>query len=1494
MALHAATAAGNAGAGAAGAAGAGNMVAPAQGPTVAPAPSHDPATSGATLIHHQPKPQPHPNLTTASASASASADPNILIQTQSPPRSQQQQQQPHTITQSLPTLPTDSAGQIVTNFPTYPAPLPGQRIAIRHTKPDIARLEQGRLPLVMEHEEMSAHRPAAGSSSNSDEEIPQSTYTYAVNPSYDPSDPNVTYTPTSSISAYTPSTGFSSAQNSWNTYTPRPRGGSGSTSAPVMDRSFSNDPQSSRPSAPSRTPSNTYAPPRRPPQFLSLNSRKAHSSNAGRSSRRDPNAQYRAQEKAYVQRVRQQPSEWPENDPRTPSIGYSTEDDSSDESPSAENHFEDPYDPETLMFLGNEDNMQPSEEELQNPQNRERLEWHSMLASVLKGDVVRQEKQRLIGTTEQKSRAEIGTEIWLGSRAKYYGRPLAMQKKLIEEGRSKVSPIVENLIAFEIKGETVVGKTALEQVQEAVANIEKCEWLYPSRKALAAAQPRAASEDFEDSCNAIVAWYNITQSINTELAVLQSWVGNPEMDFTKQKRRASNEGELADESCFIDRILKEDGLKSLHSEQSMLMGISTVITKAKNTLIENAGSFSARHLPPYIEELLTLINFPSRLIVEIIRMRLSYAKKMKESAQQSMLIIDQMITQFQILMRLACVIKREYETIYEPEPGWDLPPCIDEAFDSVIIEALKFYFKMLNWKLGANKNTFREAEILEQEWGFSNEIGRQLDGGDIEVAEQFSSLTAKSLFRLTASFERELRTKPDESVQDMEKRYKAILDSVRVRQRKLFRFSRMLRQRFENATEFNLGMDPKQMQNFTESLLLSAHFVVDMGLNSPKGVYFIASSSLWGRPKEIQSILGTSFHADDAPEDPSNPYILAIRPENELVWEGQRMEVDVLELPTDVRVGRLRLVADGSSQRLQNARIEFINATGVELDVVIEQRANLSRVNSELGRIKKTTFKLSNTIMESVEVIRSQNGGIASPELVQSCFAFATEFGKRSLTYMDANRRMMNNLKLTRLALDWISFICDDCDAADRRTFKWAVIALEFAMAMTRGRNILDISDEEYTRIRSKVAGCMSVLISHFDIMGARSTLAAQQEKSRVEALSGPGKRLDFSKLRNDDDCAQQMCEQRLAQLEEIDQQREERGTSKTNLGRVLEGSNEADRSLTFLSSSATNVTMRWQQGQFVGGGTFGSVYAALNLDTGTLMAVKEIRLQDPQLIPTIVKQISDEMGVLAVLDHPNIVSYYGIEVHRDKVYIFMEYCSGGSVAGLLEHGRIEDETVIMVYALQMLEGLAYLHQAHIVHRDIKPENVLLDHNGVIKYVDFGAAKVIARQGQTIMNPEPAQRANAEAAKGGAGPRAPQKTMTGTPMYMSPEVIRGDGPATSRFSGAADIWSLGCVILEMATGRRPWSTLDNEWAIMYNIAQGNPPQLPGEDQLSEQGLDFLKRCFERDPAKRSSAAELLQHPWIVEIRRMVVDEPDPQTPKSDYSSSSGSMSLGSR
>jgi len=1061
-----------------------------------------------------------------------------------------------------------------------------------------------------------------------------------------------------------------------------------------------------RPLGPARTPSNTYAPARRPlqPQYITGADRDRNRSGSTSRFRSDPNASYRAQEKAYMQRLQQdQPTEYFE--PYTPSIGYGTGSDSEDDSVSDAHFDNDPasFDQETLMFYGNDD-IQPTEEDLRDPANRERLEWHGMLASVLTGDVVRQEKKRLIGASDKQGE-NIYTEIWLGLRSKICGRTLAAQRRIMEDNRATLDNLLDEIVRFEVKGESEAGKPPIDQVRDVVKKIEKCESLYPSRTALEVANKTAASPQYRATCDAVVSWHNTTELINTELNILQNWVANPELDFNKKMDVSPTEQRLSDEASFIERLLKQDGLRSLQGDKSILLGVAKVILKAKSTLIENSEAFAKRHLPPYIEELLTLINFPSRLIEEIIRVRLQYARKMKESAQKNGMMMDQMITQFQILLKLGIQIKQEYMIICQPEPGWDLPPCIDESFDQVVLDALKFYFKMLNWKLGGNKNTFKEAEVLESEWDFSNEIGRHLQGGDVEVAEQFTSLTHKAFHRLSQTFEKELHRKPKETAAEMTKRYKQSLDSVRVRQRMLQRFSRVLSDRFENSTDFSISLRRNGLEHLYSRLIETGHFLVYTASIEHDGIFLIASPSLYNRPQDIQSILGTCYHAEEMQEDPTNPYILVLRPENQIPWDGRQVDANIREPSTDVKVGHLRLIADGSQSRLANARLAFLESIDMHLDMVVEQRSNLKKVNLKLTEIKRVVYKLSNLIMDSVEIVRKQTKGLECHELIQTCFVFATEFGQRSLLYMDRNRKQMNNIKLTKLALDWVSFVCDDCNATDRKTFRWAVIALEFAMVMTQGQHILALGEDEYSRLRAKVAGCMSLLISHFDIMGARSTIAAQAEKQRIEALAGQFRKMDMSRMLDDEESARYVREQRLEQLAELDDERKEKEAERQALGRVLEESNEADRSLTYLSSSASNVNMRWQQGQFVGGGTFGSVYAAINLDSGHLLAVKEIRLQDPSLIPTIAGQIKDEMNVLEVLDHPNVVSYHGIEVHRDKVYIFMEYCSGGSLAGLLEHGRIEDETVIMVYALQLLEGLAYLHESGIVHRDIKPES---------------------------------------------------------------------------------------------------------------------------------------------------------------------------------------------
>jgi mitogen-activated protein kinase kinase kinase len=520
-------------------------------------------------------------------------------------------------------------------------------------------------------------------------------------------------------------------------------GGTANELSPVQTNQSvpSNASRSGRPPAAARTPSNAYAPyvARRPTQY-SVGSNRQRTSSANRARRANPNAEYRAQERAYVQRIRQDVSQAddyvPTGELRTPSLDFSSDTNTDDGSPSTAEPMDDPYEQDTLLAYGI-DEMQPSVEELKIPQNRERLEWHSMLASVLTGDVVNQEKKRLISGGDLQHNDEHKAEIWLGLRSKICGRTLQSQRRMVEKGRSEINSILESVIAFEIKGVFETGKTAAEQVADIVQKIEKCESLYPNYMALKAAHPRITSTEYVSAYEAIIAWHNIMQLIDTELAILRLWVGNESLNFSIPREREGEEGRLADESSFIERILKEDGLKSLQSKEGLLVGLSKVINQAKRTLIAHAEAIQTRHLPPYIEELQTLINFPSRLVKEIIRIRLSYAKKIKDLSQQPVMTTEQMIGQFQILLTLAARIKDAYNKISRPEPGWEPPDCIEENFDVVVVDALKFYFKLLNWKLSANKNAFKEAEIMESEWDFSTKVGRCLDGGDVEVAEQF-------------------------------------------------------------------------------------------------------------------------------------------------------------------------------------------------------------------------------------------------------------------------------------------------------------------------------------------------------------------------------------------------------------------------------------------------------------------------------------------------------------------------------------------------------------------------------------------------------------------------------------------------------------------------------------------------------------------------------------------------------------------------------------
>jgi len=311
-----------------------------------------------------------------------------------------------------------------------------------------------------------------------------------------------------------------------------------------------------------------------------------------------------------------------------------------------------------------------------------------------------------------------------------------------------------------------------------------------------------------------------------------------------------------------------------------------------------------------------------------------------------------------------------------------------------------------------------------------------------------------------------------------------------------------------------------------------------------------------------------------------------------------------------------------------------------------------------------------------------------------------------------------------------------------------------------------------------------------------------------------------------------------------------------------------------------------WRRERAIGSGQFGTVYKAKNLRTGDALAVKQVRITSAATL----EQMIDEVNLMcrASFRNENVVGCLGWSVSDGNISelitanekfgmqqqsldeinkrgsancffnVFMEFVEKGSLSDLLEkHGPMSEATM-RNYMRQLLLGIRSLHAAGIAHRDIKCQNLLLSKSNTLKVADFGSAKKVVKQTM------------------GAS------SIQGSIPWMSPEVIRQEVGKAGEDDAAklqgwklADVWSIGCTMIEIISGKPPWENFSNPAAMMFAIANSEgPPKIPDNVRIHDDGVDFLNKCCAKSPQDRPSVAKLIYHPYMREKGDVDEDEDD--------------------
>ena len=269
--------------------------------------------------------------------------------------------------------------------------------------------------------------------------------------------------------------------------------------------------------------------------------------------------------------------------------------------------------------------------------------------------------------------------------------------------------------------------------------------------------------------------------------------------------------------------------------------------------------------------------------------------------------------------------------------------------------------------------------------------------------------------------------------------------------------------------------------------------------------------------------------------------------------------------------------------------------------------------------------------------------------------------------------------------------------------------------------------------------------------------------------------------------------------------------------------------------------TGRKQVGDFIleksiGFGSFSTVYEGVSVKTNEKVAVKSINLHRINLNEKHQSNLKQEIDILRKCKHVNIVQLLHTYQTSNHIYLIMQFCQGGDLHRFVQQKGRLNEIISKQFAIQLMNGLKYLHSMDIIHRDLKPQNILLSEyseNAILKIADFGFARHFDPRNGMV------------------------DTMCGSPLYMAPEILK-----FNKYDSKADLWSIGIIIYQMITKHTPFNG-QNHIELLKNIERSKV-KFPKNINISNECKDLLIRLLRKNPMKRLNWQQFFQHQWLID------------------------------